>query len=356
MSEATQEDRQELKQSTDKKHEITSWLNQVKQVKEISLSMLAGNRPLILQHYITRKCYCKCPYCFYTGGGADELTTTELLAVYTQAKELGFRGVIITGGEPFTREDLPIVLKYIKYKGLTSTLITNGNYLLNRWQEVEDYVDNLVISVDIADDDLENIRGKANTFQNIVDGLDLVKRSGSVPIIMNSIIWQKNQDQIEELAVFARDMEIEVNFYPMDPYLQYGRKEFESREEFALESAKLSDIFSEISQLKQQGYPIYNSQAYIDAIINYKPEFKCRYLQLFTQIMANGDVINCANWNDKMGNVRTSTLEDIIYSPHSDRVRRNARACNNCNRTEVLESSLMYQGYLEAGKNILRYL
>ena len=335
---------------TDKEAFVEQW----QQLKSITQAFFSAQNPFLLYHYITTKCDCKCPYCFYASGNQNDLTTLELLSIYEQAKELGYLGTIITGGEPFTRPDLPVILQYIKKKNFHINLMTNGNYLEERWQEVAKFVDQLVISVDIADDALEDIRHKADTFQNIVNGIDFVKQHNNLPILINSILWKENFNQIEELAIFAKDMEVEINFYPMDPIRTYDKNDTDSKKQWALPYSSLSEAFQLISNLKKEGYPIINSTAHIQSFIDYKPRFQCRFLHFFTQIMANGDVVNCSMWRDILGNIRTDTLSKILHAPHTTQAIKNARNCNNCNRSEVYDASNALSWHLDSLKNLYR--
>jgi len=325
-------------------------------IRKLSLSRLTGNHPLVLYHYITGKCSCRCPYCYYVTGSMLDLNTVEILSIYEQAKDLGYLATVITGGEPFQRPDLPEILEYIHSLDMTVHLMTNGYHLQEQWLSVHKYVDTLIISVDVADDDLDKIRRRPDSFQAIVNGIDFVKKHSSLPIIINSILWKQNKEMILDLATFARDMQAMVNFYPMDAYRMFRNNQKDSKENLALDYSLLSEIFQQIQELKSKKFPILNSDDYIKKFVNYKPAFQCHFQEFFTQIMANGEVVDCSTWGDPLGNVQQTTLEKIVQAKHSQTARKRAHSCNACNRSEVIELSLAYSWHREAIQNMLRWL
>ena len=79
----------------------------------------------------TYACNHRCGICF-TGSGAAraaELTTDEALAMLEQARRAGVLDVILSGGEPFMRPDLPALLAWMGQAGLTARIATNGTLL-----------------------------------------------------------------------------------------------------------------------------------------------------------------------------------------------------------------------------------
>lgn len=339
-----------------KNHRSSRLGRNFQEAKEIFKCRVSKNHPFVLFHYITTRCKSRCPYCYYSSGILNDLKTVELLALYEQAKEMGYLATIITGGEPLTREDLPVILEYIKGLDLKIYLITNGYLLEKKWQSIKDYVDTLIISSDLADDDLDKIRYSKDSFQAIVNSLDLVKTTSSVPVVINSIIWQKNKHGIGDLAMFARDMGVKINFYPMDAVRQFYDKKTENRNHLALDYADLSEVFRLIAQLKKENYPIINSEEYINFFIDYKPQFTCHFQKIFTQIMANGDVINCSAQGHALGNIRASTFGEIMSSIQAIKGRKTSENCNHCNRTEVIDPSLAFKWHLDPRFNLLRFL
>jgi MoaA/NifB/PqqE/SkfB family radical SAM enzyme len=55
-----------------------------------------------------------------------ELATDEALEVIGQMADIGLRWVTLSGGEPLTRKDLPVLVKALSSRGIVPNIITNG--------------------------------------------------------------------------------------------------------------------------------------------------------------------------------------------------------------------------------------
>ena len=60
--------------------------------------------PVYLVHSLTAKCNARCGFCAWADfESPDQLTTNEVKDLYREARELGFIGVSMWGGEPLLR-------------------------------------------------------------------------------------------------------------------------------------------------------------------------------------------------------------------------------------------------------------
>ena len=77
---------------------------------------------------VTMKCNMRCKHC---GSSCEdklpgELTTEEALDLCDQLGELGMRYIAISGGEPTTRKDWPLIVKRLRENGIKPNMISNG--------------------------------------------------------------------------------------------------------------------------------------------------------------------------------------------------------------------------------------
>lgn len=79
----------------------------------------------------TYRCNYRCPICFTDSGTEDreELSSAEALAAVDKIHAAGVKNVIVSGGEPFMRQDLIAVLERLKYHGITTRIATNGSLI-----------------------------------------------------------------------------------------------------------------------------------------------------------------------------------------------------------------------------------
>jgi len=83
---------------------------------------------------ITKRCNQRCSFCLNSSGPEhkDLLSTSECMLIIDQFVELGVFHLVITGGEPFIREDIVEILQYAASKNLIWTITTNGSALSDK--------------------------------------------------------------------------------------------------------------------------------------------------------------------------------------------------------------------------------
>ena len=85
--------------------------------------------PRSLDIEITARCNLRCHYCYFFNNSAIEyrdLPTIEWLAFFEELGSLGVMNVILAGGEPFIREDLPLLLEGIVRNRMRFSFLSNG--------------------------------------------------------------------------------------------------------------------------------------------------------------------------------------------------------------------------------------
>jgi len=80
---------------------------------------------------VTYACNFHCKVCFTDAGQArsDELSTREAFELVERAHAAGVRDIIVSGGEPFAREDIVRILAHMAEVGMTARIATNGSLL-----------------------------------------------------------------------------------------------------------------------------------------------------------------------------------------------------------------------------------
>ncbi|MHC5036976.1 MAG: radical SAM protein [Planctomycetota bacterium] len=158
---------------------------------------------------VTRRCYLKCKHCRASAEDVDyagELTTAEckrLIDVITaRAKPL----VILTGGEPMSREDIFEIAAYGRDRGLRMAMSPCG-WLLDDRAAVRlrtSGIQKISISLDGHDASSHDaFRGREGAFEKTLAGLEAARRNG-IAFQINTTITAHNVrkiDAIYDLAV-----------------------------------------------------------------------------------------------------------------------------------------------------------
>lgn len=87
--------------------------------------------PIIVWN-ICRHCDMTCPHCYVAAGpkkSPTDLSTEQARAVIDDLAATGVRTVIVSGGEPLLRDDVFELLAYLREKGISAQLSTNGIHI-----------------------------------------------------------------------------------------------------------------------------------------------------------------------------------------------------------------------------------
>ena len=116
-----------------------------KQAKDV------GGKPFIFHFLTTLRCNCDCESCFWKDNSVkNELISEEIKRIYLEAKEEGFLGSILWGGEPTLRKDIAEIIKFAKYKANFAFIgmVTNGFLIPKRISEFGNDLDLILMSLD----------------------------------------------------------------------------------------------------------------------------------------------------------------------------------------------------------------
>ena len=134
---------------------------------------------------VTYACNFACQVCFSNSGAAapDELTTDEARSLIRNAADAGIKDIVISGGEPFLRDDMVELLACMAQFGITARIASNGRLLtseiIDRLRR-ETLVKSFQISLDTLDRDVyEEIHGApAEMLDAALAALRLIREAG----------------------------------------------------------------------------------------------------------------------------------------------------------------------------------
>ena len=184
-------------------------------------------RPLRdLRVSVTDRCNLRCRYCMprevfgadFPFLERDELLTFEEIERVVRALvDLGIRKVRLTGGEPLLRRDLPdLVARLSRIDGIEDLALTSNGVLLGRMAEelVAAGLRRVTVSLDALDD--ATFRAVSDTtipVATVIDGIAAARAAGLDPVKVNAVLQRGvNDDQVEELAGWARDTGVTLRF------------------------------------------------------------------------------------------------------------------------------------------------
>lgn len=195
------------------------------------------NRPIRdLRISLTDRCNFRCFYCLPNGepplARKETILTFEEIARISEIfVDLGIEKIRLTGGEPMLRKDIvSLVAKIAALKPQLKdlALTTNGYDFVRQAASLKKAgLDRVTISLDSLDrEKFIDITG-VNALDNVLAAVHAAKSHGFEPVKVNAVIVRgRNDDEIIDLALFARDHAVSfrfIEFMPLDSGHEWSR-------------------------------------------------------------------------------------------------------------------------------------
>ena len=94
----------------------------------LARSTLFQDQPVYVQFYITARCNLTCNQCniIYANSDVEECNIYQIEHIAENFAKMKVAIVLLTGGEPFARKDLPEIIKAFEKRGIHVRMQTNG--------------------------------------------------------------------------------------------------------------------------------------------------------------------------------------------------------------------------------------
>jgi MoaA/NifB/PqqE/SkfB family radical SAM enzyme len=168
-------------------------------------NLLAG-RPVLATFQVNLRCNSACGYCdLPLNVGRYEMTREEIQGVFSYLYRDGVRFVLVQGGEPLLRRDMPEILEDLSAIGFHLTLITNGTKIT---PQLVERLGRLPIAISVSLDTLDqvkyqHIRG-ADQLAQVLEGITLLKDFPH-PKFLTCIVSEVNRAEVPAVVRFARE-------------------------------------------------------------------------------------------------------------------------------------------------------
>lgn len=324
-------------------------LRYLKYAAKYAHSRFVAHRPIILTHMVTSLCNCRCKTCelWKRGYNRNEMTTEEVHRLLEEAWALNLFSYVLWGGEPLMRQDLGEILGKAKALGFHTTVITNGFLLPDKAEAIGDLTDLLIVSIDHSTPYHDETRGRKGVYERALKGITAFKNHSHAGVLINTVVSRLNLEDVRGMADLASKLSVNITYELMDIYPGYN-------EEYMPSAAERKDTFTEVMQLKRLGYPIVNSDAYLEYLAGAGEGYSCLMPRVYLRILEDGEVLGCPIFNEKLGNVKEEKLRNILASPAYRKFTAAAQGCSLCNVSCVVETSLIYSG--RASRALLKRL
>lgn len=181
------------------------------------LQFSSDKRPVVVWN-VTRRCNLRCVHCYAHAKDIpfdNELSTHEGKTLIDDLAQFGVPVLLLSGGEPLVRKDLPELADYAVKKGMRAVISTNGTLITRKMAGnlKEIGLSYVGVSLDGMEEVNDRFRGVQGAFKSALDGIKNCKAAG-IKVGLRFTINKSNAKEIPKIFDLIEDMDIpRVCFY-----------------------------------------------------------------------------------------------------------------------------------------------
>lgn len=332
--------------------------------KNIALAYLTKNRPFYVQYYILSRCNLNCRQCNIVEANSDlkEADLPTIRKIAANLRKIGAGVVLLTGGEPFLRRDLPEIVRIMIGEGLNPRLQTAGFTTTREQLEAcaKAGAKDINISLDsLVPEKQEYVNGSIpkswhRAIEAIVNSNDVFGDPDRI-CAFGTVLSKFNYMEIPaiiELATFLGWWEslVPVHITTHAHPLNFRSIDSDFRFSFPGDEPLLDSLKATIHAMKRGGANVFDSHAYLDSTFhflrynrpNWRKDDVCDSPKLYFAILPNGDFAPCCDhrFQGRLS-VAADDFADLYHSREfRDAVFPTVQACSGCNYGSYPEVTL----------------
>ncbi len=302
--------------------------------------------------FITTRCNSRCKHCFYWKNlNKENLELQEIEKILDNLPKM--EGVLLSGGEPFLREDIgKIIGLLIKKLDIKSVGIpTNGilyKKITKKTREIAEKFSSIRIEINCSLDGLEKeheyLRGVKGNFKSTVKLIkNLVKLKREYPnlrVTVNTVITNRNHKNLKKLIEFVKSLRVDTHTFDiirgehkgilkLPKFRDLKRANNERYKARRYYNSKKSPVLRFFSNLKEK-YIILTQQ---DVLKGGKWGFRCFAGRSHITLDSDGQLKIC-ELTEKIGSLKSNKLEGLLKSKKARR-RLEATKNHKCDCTHI---------------------
>lgn len=243
----------------------------------------------MLIFFVTARCNARCHHCFYwknLGNGTNDLSLESIRKISQSMPP--FRTLLLSGGEPTLRTDLPDLIEVFRLGNQIHTVSvpTNGlipDRIANLAEQIAKSSHKLSISFNVSIDGLDkthdSIRGVPNSFESAMQTLHQLRQVAdchpNLRVLVNTVICADNVQQVVSLADYIKSTQLADGHF-----FEIVRGEPKDSRLKSIPPTKLADIYRALIPIQQ---------SYLGGEARQK---KPGWLSVWRQITDVGNLIN----------------------------------------------------------------
>jgi MoaA/NifB/PqqE/SkfB family radical SAM enzyme len=320
----------------------------------LARAALLQDAPVYVQFYVTARCNLTCKQCniIYANSDVRECTIDEIQLIAENFAKMGVAIVLLTGGEPFARKDLPEIIGAFESRGVHVRMQTNG-YATEA--QIESAIAAGGKDISISLDSLwpqmqDDINGGFDeswhrALKAIAMFTRLLPKEGSFASL-GCVLQPQNIGDIEDVVRFGTAIGWYTSLVPVhvtDQVHPRGFRTFDQQLRFLPPDAPVVDkLIERVRAMQKEGFLLYDSDRYLDDIKRFvrnqpttwrdKNDGVCDSPNLYFAVLPNGDFAPCCDY--RLGNAVSTYAPDFPKVYRSKALRSDVydvvSACEGC--------------------------
>lgn len=191
--------------------------NKIKIKQKYVYGDIETNRlPLLCGIEVTFKCNLSCKHCYIKASeGKQEVSTSDLKKIITDISKLRPLWLVLTGGEPFLRDDFIDIYTHAKKLGFLIVIFSNGTLIredvIKCLRELPPFLIELT-TYGYTKNIYEQVTGVKGSYELYKRGLNLLLEN-KIKFRLRSICMQTNKDEISDIKDFAKKIGVDFGYY-----------------------------------------------------------------------------------------------------------------------------------------------
>jgi len=303
------------------------------------------NKIISAYFHVTDRCNFHCVGCYSfvdERNKKKDLELNQLLYELDQLAENGVKAIVISGGEPFIRQDIDKICKHAKKLGMLINIITNGTMPHDRYKKALPYIDGINVSVDGYNEKTSFIRDKG-TMPLVLETVKMLKDQGAnVNLIFT--LHHQNAPFLNQYKKLAEQLDVTYNFSILTV----------SQEDKVFADYILKkDDFDYVEKFLEHNRVLISDSAMENEGLSCKS--RCGAGKLLVSIAADGTVYPCHMLHVKelsLGNILDNKLTDIIFNeknPFLNLDIHSIKGCNTCKYGNLCGGGCRARSYMQTG-------
>ena len=327
----------------------------------LARAALLQDAPVYVQFYITARCNLTCKQCniIYANSDVREVTLDEIKHIADNFAKMGVAMVLLTGGEPFTRQDLPEIIRAFESRGVHVRMQTNGLATDERiHQSIEAGGCDISISLDSLwpgnQDDINGGFSKSwhDALHAMASFMKYLPKENSFASL-GCVLQRDSLSDVEDVIRFGTEISWYTSLVPIhvttfDRPMNF--RTFDQTKRWkAAELPYVNALVERVRAMRKEGFLLYDSDQYLDDIKRFSAETPTTWRQknhgvcdspnLYFAVLPNGDFAPCCDHRIS-SHIHT-------YDPKFPEIYRNKTFRDEVLKTTGACSGCMYGSYPE---------